>query len=222
MADLLTVRKRLEQYIISRGHTFREISLKIGRKDSYIQQYIKYGFPRRLNELDRKKICLLLKINEKDLIDDELIQNSAENFAFAEFPQMLSSPKDIATIDIISPLQKSSESTPVIGRLALNYKEFFGLFNANLKMLRHTGDNMEPSVPSGCLIAYDTGITRYAGDALYIINYQGTTVLKRLQKTPSGTYILKNDNPRYQDTTVTKDDFKIIGRATDCLILSPL
>ena len=71
MADLQTIRKRLEKYILDSNHTFREVSLKIGRKDSYIQQYVKYGFPKRLNEVDRKKVCQLLNISEKELIDDE-------------------------------------------------------------------------------------------------------------------------------------------------------
>ena len=47
MADLNGIRKKLEKKILAGGHTFREVSLKIGRKDSYIQQYIKYGFPKR-------------------------------------------------------------------------------------------------------------------------------------------------------------------------------
>ena len=42
MANLETIRKRLAKLITEKGHTYREVSLKIGRKDSYIQQYIKY------------------------------------------------------------------------------------------------------------------------------------------------------------------------------------
>ena len=56
MANLDEIRKIVDDYIGKRGYTYRDISLKIGRKDSYIQQYIKYGFPKRLNEVDRKKI----------------------------------------------------------------------------------------------------------------------------------------------------------------------
>ena len=72
MSDLEVVRKRVGEIIKNKGYTYRDISLKIGRKDSYIQQYVKYGLPRRLNELDRKKLCQILNMNEDDLIDDEL------------------------------------------------------------------------------------------------------------------------------------------------------
>ena len=75
MADLTTIRKILEKHILESGHTFREISLKIGRKDSYIQQYVKYGFPKRLNEVDRKRICQVLDIDERQLMDDELLRH---------------------------------------------------------------------------------------------------------------------------------------------------
>ena len=72
MPSLEDIRTYLKEEIERNGFSFRDISLKIGRKDSYIQQYIKYGFPKRLSEIDRKKIALMLNIDEKELIDEEL------------------------------------------------------------------------------------------------------------------------------------------------------
>ena len=100
MADLQTIRKRLEKYILDSNHTFREVSLKIGRKDSYIQQYVKYGFPKRLNEVDRKKVCQLLNISEKELIDDELLQSGAARPPLFENDDLTGSAADFVAIDI--------------------------------------------------------------------------------------------------------------------------
>ena len=123
MADLETIRKKLEKYIIENNHTFREISLKIGRKDSYIQQYIKYGFPKRLNEMDRKRICQLLNIPEKELLDDELLRNALTPSPY-EDEDIRSSNNEFISLDIYAPRPHADIYQNIIGRMSLNFIEF--------------------------------------------------------------------------------------------------
>lgn len=78
MSNFEEVREKLKEAIENNGFSCRDVSLRIGRKDSYIQQYIKYGFPKRLSEIDRKKVAELLKIDEELLIDDELMESKEE------------------------------------------------------------------------------------------------------------------------------------------------
>jgi hypothetical protein len=78
MPNFEEVRENLKEAIENNGFSCRDVSLRIGRKDSYIQQYIKYGFPKRLSEIDRKKVAELLKIDEELLIDDELMESKEE------------------------------------------------------------------------------------------------------------------------------------------------
>ena len=124
MADLQTIRKRLEKYILDSNHTFREVSLKIGRKDSYIQQYVKYGFPKRLNEVDRKKVCQLLNISEKELIDDELLQSGAALPPLFENDDLTGSAADFVAIDICAARPGTELRDNVVGRMVLNFAEF--------------------------------------------------------------------------------------------------
>ena len=121
MADLQTIRKRLEKYILDSNHTFREVSLKIGRKDSYIQQYVKYGFPKRLNEVDRKKVCQLLNISEKELIDDELLQSGAALPPLFENDDLTGSAADFVAIDICAARPGTELRDNVVGRMAVSY-----------------------------------------------------------------------------------------------------
>ena len=100
MPDLITIRKRLEKQILSTGHTFREVSLNIGRKDSYIQQYVKYGFPKRLSEIDRKRVCQYLDMEEKELMDDELMQNSSTESSVLNLQEITEKQNDFICIDI--------------------------------------------------------------------------------------------------------------------------
>jgi len=219
MANLETIRKRLAKLITEKGHTYREISLKIGRKDSYIQQYIKYGFPKRLNELDRKKICQLLAINEQELIDDELVKNDAnQNLMFNT--NQIEDLNDYICINIYAGgLQKTLEP-PIIGRMAFKQKDFYGWFTSNpehLKMLKISTDSMEPLIPNGSIVMYDASIQEYICDGLYVIIYDNQLMLRRLQSAPNSCYLVKSENPRYQDTRAEENEIEILGRAVTCL-----
>lgn len=220
MADLVAIRKKLERKILSGGHTFREISLKIGRKDSYIQQYIKYGFPKRLNELDRRKVCQLLEIEESELIDDELLKSGVKEINLINLSEQNVNPADFLKIDIYDMKSSNKPEETIIGQLAINYKEFFGWCNGNpenLKIVRLSGDNMEPTILSGSLIMYDTSVLEYSGDGIYIIRYDDRITLKRVQRTSNEQYILKSENPRYQDIRCSLDELNILGRVINVL-----
>jgi len=220
MADLLAIRKRLEKAILTQGHTFREVSLKIGRKDSYIQQYIKYGFPKRLNELDRCKVCHLLNIAEEELMDDDLKQNSSRDTLFQEIEGIGELAQEFSVIDILAPRGGDPLSLMTIGKFAINQKEFYGWLNGNplnLRILRQTGDSMEPTIGSGSLVIYDTEQREYTGEGIYLIDYDNHLAFKRLQKYGGDVYVIKSENPRYQDIRCADNEFKILGRAVNAL-----
>ena len=220
MANLETIRKRLAKLITEKGHTYREISLKIGRKDSYIQQYVKYGFPKRLNELDRKKICQILGINEEELLDDDLLKSDAGKNLLADIKNKTNI-EDYICINIHdSGLQKHLEP-PIIGRIALKQKDFYGWFTSNpetLKMLRISTDSMEPLIPNGSIVMYDAGVQEYICDGLYVILFDNQLMLRRLQSTQNNKYIVKSENPRYQDFQAEAYEIEILGRAVTNLI----
>lgn len=225
MADLLTVRHRLEQLIISSGHTFREVSLKIGRKDSYIQQYIKYGFPKRLNEMDRRKVCHLLDIAEEELLDDDLKQIGITETSDIDTSNIEGSIADFSVLNVYMPRADIPTELMIIGKIAINHKEFYGWFNGNpahLKIFRQVGDSMEPTIPVGCLVIYDDEQKEYTGEGIYLIKYDNHLVAKRLQKYSSEYYVLKSENPRYQEIRCTDSEFEILGRAVNILIAKPV
>lgn len=225
MADLETIRKRLEKYILEKDHTFREVSLKIGRKDSYIQQYIKYGFPKRLNEMDRKKICQLLNIKEELLLDDELINSRLPQTMGYEDEEIQGNKTEFIRININQPDSSGNLDKNVIGRMTLNYIEFSNWISGNpfnLRIIRLDGDYMEPTLMNGSLIIYDMDKSEYNGDGIYVIRLGTTIQIKRLQKTSAEMYALKSDNPRYQDINCASKDLEIIGRAIYQLSGRPL
>lgn len=224
MADLETIRKKLEKYIIENNHTFREISLKIGRKDSYIQQYIKYGFPKRLNEMDRKRICQLLNIPEKELLDDELLKNALTPAPY-EDEDIRSSNNEFISLDIYAPRPHTDIYQNIIGRMSLNFIEFGHWLSGNpfdLRILKFEGDYMEPTILNGSLIIFDSHITGYRGDGVYVLKIGEAVQVKRLQQIDATTLMLKVDSPRYQDINCPIKDITILGRALYQLSGRPL
>ncbi len=225
MADTEIIRKRLEQHILNSAHTFREVSLHIGRKDSYIQQYVKYGFPKRLSEIDRKKVCRFLNIDEKELIDDELINQFVREPLITNPKACLGKSCDYVMIDIYSPRPKIDFFNTVVGRISLNQKEFGSWCGANpenLRAIRIDGDYMEPTFPNGSLVLYDTTSTTFKTDGLYVIMHNGIAQLKRVQQVYTDMYILMDDNPHYENVEREFLHLEILGRAVTCLSAHPL
>ena len=220
MANFELVRQKLDSYIIKKGYTYREISLKIGRKDSYIQQYIKYGFPKRLSEIDRKKICLILNIGERELIDDELLSSSAPYAPMFETDDIIGSSEDFINIDIYCPKKDQEYYQTLVGRLGLNYKEFNTFCNSNpfyTKAVRHDGDSMSPTIENSALVIYDSSITSFSVDGIYLIKYHDTIEVKRIQKISNTTYQIISDNKKYKKILANSDEIEFLGRATGFL-----
>ena len=134
-------------------------------------------------------------------------------------------PADFICIDIYDPHPGRAINEYIIGQLAINYQQFYGWCNANpsnLKIVRINSDSMEPTIPTGSLIIFDSSVMEYAGDGIYLIVCDEQIMLKRMQKTSSDNYLLKSENPRYQDIRCATSEIEILGRAINCLSSRPL
>ena len=63
------VRRKISRLISERGLNYAQVSLQIGKNIAYIQQFIKNGSPRRLGEVERRKLAQILKVDEQELTD---------------------------------------------------------------------------------------------------------------------------------------------------------
>ncbi len=208
MTNLDDVRKILNNYIEEKGYTYRDVSLKIGRKDSYIQQYIKYGFPRRLNEIDRKKIAIVLGVNEEDLIDDEL------KFRSSDFVNLKND--SYRGIDIYKIKFSDKCYQNIVGRIIFNQDELGLWFGGNtnvLKIVKQEGGSMSPLIDNGDLIVFDESITGFVGDGVYMIKFEDAILVKKIQKNRNEDFVLGVYNDKYEDIVVKKGEFEILGKA---------
>lgn len=62
-----SVRKNIKDAIDARGLTYKEVSLKLDKNHSYIQQFLEREIPKTLKERDRMVLADLLGIHEADI-----------------------------------------------------------------------------------------------------------------------------------------------------------
>ena len=61
------VRALVDKQLTAKGLSMKEVSLAIGRNETYVQQFLTKGSPKRLHENDRPKLAELLDVSEDQL-----------------------------------------------------------------------------------------------------------------------------------------------------------
>lgn len=61
-------------------------------------------------------------------------------------------------------------------------------------VLTARGDSMEPTIRDGDILLVDTSIDRVMDNAIYVVEYSGRTLVKRVQLRLDGSVVLKSDN----------------------------
>jgi hypothetical protein len=82
----------------------------------------------------------------------------------------------------------------------------------DLVLLEVVGDAMAPTLGDTDLILVDLSQPRFRQDGVYVLRRDGDLEVKRLQRGPAGSLIIKSDNSAYESTVVTRDRVGIIGR----------
>jgi phage repressor protein C with HTH and peptisase S24 domain len=96
-----------------------------------------------------------------------------------------------------------------------------GLSPANAAVISVMGDSMEPYLFDGDLILVDTGISRISNDSVYVLQYDESLLVKRIQRKGDGTVIVKSDNPLYEPEIFrgdAADRLRVVGRLVRRLV----
>ena len=222
------IREFLDKAIAEKGTNYRELSLKIGRKDQYIHQYIKYGLPRFLKEDDRRAIALCLGIDEQELSPKPLLapvpaHMGGINAVAEKISSFFTKPDEviIEMIDATACCGDGIDNLPekVCGHWKLPLAEFKSLASGNpnnIKMLRVQGDSMQPTINEGDFVWVDVSNNFVGSDGIYLIRMATGLAVKRLQAGLSNV-VIKSDNPTYSDITAEVGELKIIGKVVHIL-----
>ncbi|GAB5482780.1 MAG: hypothetical protein Pars92KO_25370 [Parasphingorhabdus sp.] len=207
-------RANLEQLIRQNGDDFSSLSRMLGKNPAYIQQYIKRGTPRKLDEDDRRKLAEFYAVDEQYL--GATAAASKNNFSPLK--------NDTANMVRIRQLQLGASAGP--GSLAddeapqdsmafgAKWLKQLGSAPDKLSLISVDGDSMDPTLCDGDDIMVDhSAAERPLRDGIYVLRMDDVLLVKRLALRPSGKLSIRSDNDRYPDwDDVEPQEVNIIGR----------
>ena len=194
--DRVDPRAALDRLLKERGEDYAGLSRLIGKNPAYIQQFIKRGTPRKLDEQDRRTIATFLGVSEAVLGGPPA--NSPDSGA----GEMIRVPR--LDVGASAGYGAINESEVEVSHIAFDPKWLRQLCKGgtnNLSFIRVQGDSMSPTLADGDDILVDgaDGADRLR-DGIYVLRREDTLMVKRLAINPfAARATITSDNPAYPE-----------------------
>ena len=197
-------REKLSDLARERGNSLAALSRMLGRNASYLQQYITKGSPRKLEEIDRRRLAQFFGVAESELgRPEEISSNVASDWV--EVPRL--------------PLEASA-GPGAVGAAEVPFDAFRfsrrwlreqGLEPALLSSIRVMGDSMDPLLRDGDEILVDR-TPRPFREGVHVIRLGEALHVKLLQAVPPDRLRLISKNAAYEAVEVGMADVDVVGR----------
>lgn len=210
------IRAKLERLLDEKHISPRQLSMMIGRSESYIQKFLKYGIPKKIPEVERRQIAEVLNIDEQELTDLPL-HRIATASVIARASEGCPFTVNIDMLDVTACCGDGVDNAneKVVGKWIMPEMEFRTITFAKpneIKMIRVSGDSMQPTLKGGDWVLVDVTRNTPDSDGMFLIRTSGGLAVKRLQAGLTDEIIVKSDNPAYDNLTAKVGEIKIIGK----------
>ncbi len=187
-------RAALERLIRERREDYAGLSRLLGRNSAYVQQFIRRGVPRKLDETDRRTLARYFQVDEQVLGGPPSSAHASDNLM--RVPRL-----DIGASAGPGAL---SDQELAVGYMAFDSRWMRQITSgaaADLSMIKVEGDSMEPALSDGDDLLVDTSDSAARlRDGIYVLRREDTVIVKRLAINPSARRAtIKSDNPAYPD-----------------------
>jgi phage repressor protein C with HTH and peptisase S24 domain len=205
------VRKRLVKAIEAKGLNLKDVSLRIGRSHSYIQQFLHRGVPVQLPEKVRVRLADLLELSEEELGKPEQ-----------------SLPIRLVKSEVINVPEFAVQTSAGGGAIVMTenkrrdwpfppdyLRDELGLGTASLALLEVRGDSMEPTLHSGDRVMINMSDCQIQQPGVFVLHDGDGTVIKRVEKVPFSEppmVLIRSDNPTYGQYQVQGELIRVFGR----------
>jgi hypothetical protein len=199
MDESLHARMALDRLIAERGQNYADLSRLIGRNPAYIQQFIKRGTPRKLDEDDRRVLARYFGV-------DETLLGGASRAA--DPPARLRGVPAVVTVPRLA-LGASAgggtldEDERAAGVMAFDARWLrqLGMRPQRVSIIRVDGESMAPTLNDGddIMVDHDDAADRLR-DGVYVLRLDGVLMVKRVATGPlRGRFSVLSDNVHYPD-----------------------
>lgn len=194
-------RLRLLELAEARRASLASLSALMGRNSTYLQQFVRKGSPRRLEERDRRTLARFFGVDEAEL-------GAPEDISSAEFVPIPRLPLGAAA----GAGALAAAETPV-GAFGVTprWLREHGFDPARLSAIRVEGDSMEPLLRDGDEILVDT-TPRPLRDGIHVVRVGDSLMVKRLDTGQPGVIALHSENKAYRRVEFGRDEVAVIGR----------
>jgi hypothetical protein len=183
-------RAALERLIRERREDYAGLSRLLGRNAAYIQQFIKRGVPRKLEEEDRRTLASYFGVSES------VLGGRAEE---ARRPALAT----LARLDVGASAGPGAlvEDERAVAHMAFDegwLRRMSGASPEELSIITVRGDSMAPTLADGDEIMVRRSGGEPLSDGIYVIRRGDELSVKRVALHPSaGTVAIRSDNPAY-------------------------
>lgn len=203
-------RERLLELSKERGASLASLSEMLGRNASYLQQFIRKGSPRKLEEGDRKTLARFFGV------DEAVLGGEAQEKSYTSDSQSNSTEwVEVARLDIGASAGPGAipegEAAFDAFRFSRRWLAEQGLEGAQLSAITVEGDSMEPLLRDGDEILIDRA-PRPFRDGIHVVRLGDTLMVKRVAQAGAGRFALLSQNLAYPPVDVNADEVEVIGR----------
>ncbi len=201
-------RARLLQLSQERGVSLAQLSAMIGRNTTYLQQFVRKGSPRRLEERDRVQLAQFFGVPQAQLGAPEEIYRIEGKFLRGDWVEVPRLPLGASA----GPGSFAGGEEPVgaFGFQA-SWLRQQGLDPAMLSAIVVEGDSMEPLLRDGDEIVVDR-TSRPHQDGIHVVRADDALLVKRVAFGRPGIVRLTSENPAYEPFELPLADVEIVGR----------
>ena len=201
-------RRNLVDLAASRGVSLAQLSGMIGRNPSYLQQFVKKGSPRKLEESDRRRLAAYFGVDEGRLGGVAAPDGGSGKIlrgGWVDIPRLpLGASAGAGAFAV-------GEQPIGAFRFSRQWLREHGLDPGKLSAIAVEGDSMEPLLRDGDEILVDR-TPRSPQDGVHVIRVDGAVLVKRLQRARPGVLVLRSDNLAYPPVEHDQRDVEVIGR----------
>ncbi len=206
------IRARLESLIRTTGSDYAALSRMLGRNASYVQQFVKYGVPRKLSEDDRRALAAHFGIAEEELGGP--IGRVARAHSGSEADYMLVPYYDVRASAGPGMVPDSEMAQNALAFQTRWVRSLTAGSPDELSVIQVEGDSMTPTLSDGDQILVDRADRDRLRDGIYVLRVDDALLVKRLSVSPATRRLnIISDNQTYPSwPDCDPESVEIIGR----------
>lgn len=204
-------RARLLELSQARGVSLSSLSELLGRNPSYLQQFIRKGSPRKLEEGDRATLAQFFGVGERELSDSPTVKDKSYTTPKRSLSDYIDVPRLAVGASAGPGALPDAEDPFDAFKFSRRWLEEQGLEGAQLSAIQVEGDSMEPLLNDGDEILVDRS-QRPFRDGVHVVRLGDTLMVKRVASAGAGRFALLSQNLAYPPVNVDADELEIIGR----------